>query len=323
MKKIITCLLIFSFKLGFAQDPIFTQFFQIPETINSGFTGAYESTKAGVIHRVQWPGLDFSVNTQFAHIDNWFEEIRSGLGISILNHKETQTRYNFTQVNFNYAYEVKLNDTWFFRPSIAVGVGSKNFGFQNILLEDQINIFSGIISTTSIDPSILEDNVRFFDYSASVLFMKERSWIGATIRHLNKPNISLVYNENAALDMFMSVHGYLELPILKRDYSSRFYLTANGMKQGEYNRLDFGSQYVYDERFSFAILAATNPIRVNPNSHFLTSINTVFGMAYEGWKFGYSYSFNTTDIGKTGGVYELSISYDFENNSNCFGCPKY
>ena len=45
-------------------------------------------------------------------------------------------------------------------------------------------------------------------------------------------------------------------------------------------------------------------------------------MTYEGWKFGYSYSFNTTDIGKTGGVYELSISYDFENNSNCFSCRK-
>ena len=181
MKKILTCLLIFSLKFSFAQDPVFTQFFMIPETMNSGFTGAYESTKAGIIHRVQWPGLDFSVNTQFAHIDNWFEEIKSGLGISVLNHKETQTRYNFTQVNMNYAYEVNITDTWFFRPSISIGVGSKSFGFQNILLEDQINIFSGIISTTSIDPSILEDNVRFFDYSASLLFMNERSWIGATI----------------------------------------------------------------------------------------------------------------------------------------------
>ena len=64
MKNILTCLLIFSLKFSFSQDPIFTQFFMIPETVNSGFTGAYESTKAGVIHRVQWPGLDFSVNTQ-------------------------------------------------------------------------------------------------------------------------------------------------------------------------------------------------------------------------------------------------------------------
>jgi type IX secretion system PorP/SprF family membrane protein len=322
MKRTITFIFLFSLKFCFSQDPVFTQFFMIPETVNSGFTGAYDSTKAGIIHRVQWPGLDFSVNTQFAHIDNWFEEINSGLGISLLNHKETQTRYNFTQVNLNYAYEVNITDTWYFRPSISIGVGTKNFGFQNILLEDQINIFSGLISTTSIDPAILEDNIRFFDYSASILFMKERSWIGASIRHLNKPNISLLYNENTALDMFMSIHGLLELPIL-RDYNSHFFLTANAMKQGEYNRLDFGSQYVYNERFSLALLAATNPIRVNPDSHFLTSINAVFGMTHEGWKFGYSYSFNTTNIGRTGGVYELSISYDFENNSNCFACIKY
>ena len=28
-----------------------------------------------------------------------------------------------------------------FRPSISVGYGAKDFGFQNILLEDQINVF--------------------------------------------------------------------------------------------------------------------------------------------------------------------------------------
>ena len=323
IKKYFIVFFIFVFTQAYAQDPIHTQFFMIPETLSSSFTGAKKSTRAGIIHRTQWPGLNFSLNTQFAFVDNWFDKFNSGIGISVLNHQETTTRYSFTQVNLNYAYHFPISSEWNARPSISFGYGAKDFGFQNLLLEDQINIFSGIISTTSIDPSILEDNVRFFDYSASILFMKERSWIGATIRHLNKPNISLLYNENTALDMFMSVHGYLELPILRRDYSSRFYLTANGMKQGEYNRLDFGSQYVYDERFSFAILAATNPIRVNPDSHFLTSVNTVFGMAHEGWKFGYSYSFNTTNIGKTGGVYELSISYDFENNSNCFGCPKY
>jgi len=33
--------------------------------------------------------------------------------------------------------------------------------------------------------------------------------------------------------------------------------------------------------------------------------------------------FNTTNIGRTGGVYELSIFYDFGNDSQCFGCPDY
>ena len=71
------------------------------------------------------------------------------------------------------------------------------------------------------------------------------------------------------------------------------------------------------------MLAATNPNKVNPDSHLLTSVNAFVGMDWEGFKFGYSYDFNMSDIGKTGGVYELSISYDFQNNYKCFGCPDY
>ena len=119
MKKILHLMLIFtSTGLIQAQDPIFSQFYMIPEAVNSSFAGSLESTKAGIIHKVQWPGLDFSINTQFAYVDNWFEEMQSGLGISFLNHKETQTRYNFSQFNLNYVYRVQITDEWVFRPSV-------------------------------------------------------------------------------------------------------------------------------------------------------------------------------------------------------------
>lgn len=322
MKRIILILIFLKFSFGYSQDPIFAQFFNIPESVNTGFTGAYGNTKAGIIHRVQWPALNFSINTQFAYVDNWFEEIRSGVGLSVLNHKETHTRYNLTQLNLNYAYEVQVFDDFYFRPSISVGYGAKDFGFQNILLEDQINPFSGAISNTTIDPSILMDNIMYFDYSSSLLFMYEKSWFGLTIKHLNKPNISLLYQGNSELDMFLSVHGSLELPILKYDYEKSIFFLFNGMKQAEYNRLDFGAQYTQDW-FTFALLAATNPARNNPNSHFLTSMNAVVGIAWEGFRFGYSYSFNTSKIGRDGGVYELSVSWQGGDSSNCFGCPRY
>jgi len=46
-------------------------------------------------------------------------------------------------------------------------------------------------------------------------------------------------------------------------------------------------------------------------------------MAWEGFKFGYSYDFNLSKIGGDGGISEFSISYDFLNNKECFGCPEW
>ena len=206
-----------------------------------------------------------------------------------------------------------------------MGYGSKNFGFQNLVLEDQINIFSGIINANSIDPISLNESVRFIDFSTSVLFNSENSWVGMTLKHLNKPNISMELDGQESLEMFFSIHASLYLPFGKyRNYrnSNKLYLLANAMQQGPYNRFDLGTKYQM-ERFSFGLLAATNPIKSDQNSHFLTSINAFVGMDWEGFRFGYSYDFNVTEIGRTGGVYELSISYDFLNNDNCFGCPDY
>ena len=327
MKKIIISIcLFFSLSSIYAQDPIFTQYFMIPESFNSSFAGAKEGPKAGIIHRTQWPRLNFSINTQIAYVDNWFEDLNSGIGISVLNHKETTTRYNFTQVNLNYALKFQINDNWFFRPSLSLGYGNKSFGFQDLLLGDQINISNGVINSTSIDPILLNEKMNFFDISTSLLLNNERSWVGLTLKHLNRPNISMAFNDNNNLDMFLSIHSSIEFPLNtnfgRMGNEDSLYLLTNFMHQGEYNRFDIGPQYV-NGHLSFGLLAATNPIRTNPNSHFLTSLNAFVGLKYEGFKFGYSYDFSTSQIGRTGGVYEISISYEFDKNENCFGCPNY
>ena len=132
--KIITTFLLLSFAFSVkAQDPIFTQYFMVPETINPGFTGFLETTNTGVLHRTQWPNLDFRVDTDFGFFNTWREEMNSGFGVTLMNHRENFTNYSFTQANFAYAYRVQLNDDWYFRPAIEVGFGNKSFGFQNLI----------------------------------------------------------------------------------------------------------------------------------------------------------------------------------------------
>ena len=135
LKKIlITFFFICSVNIN-SQDPIFTQFYNVPEYLNPSFTGGSEGSEMGIINRTQWYGLNYGLNTQFFYFDTYLDDINSGIGLSIINHHESITRYNFTQANLNYAYHVKLSDEWYFYPSISASFGMKDYSFDNLLLE--------------------------------------------------------------------------------------------------------------------------------------------------------------------------------------------
>ena len=62
-------LIIIVFQTGYTQDPVFTQFYNIPESMNPAFAGGSGSTELGILNRTQWPGLDYSLNSQFFYFD--------------------------------------------------------------------------------------------------------------------------------------------------------------------------------------------------------------------------------------------------------------
>ncbi len=322
-KRNIIITLILFYVNSYSQDIAFTQSFMVPETINPSFSGFNGSTKFGLLYKnQQWNGFDFNVNSEYMFFDDWYSDLNSGIGISFISHQETFTKYSLNQLNINWTYEVQINYDWSFRPSVSFGFATKDFGFDNIIFEDQINIYQNIISLSTYDPIALEENTRYLDFGASFLVYTDQHWLGLTLRHLNKPNISMVSQGNLPLDLFISAHASLELPFLRYNDNNRVNLIMNFVQQAKYDRFDFGLQYMYD-RFSFALTAATNPIQTTNESHFVTSINPVVGFVWEGFKFGYSYDFNISNIGGDGGISELSITYDFLNNKDCFGCPTY
>lgn len=320
MKNLLILLfLIFSVNFTCGQDVIFSQNFLVPETLNTSFTGALRSSKIGSVHRSQWRNSNFKTTSSFVFFDTWFEEYKSGVGISFLNQKESASSYTFNQVNFNYAMAFQISDTWFFRPSVSAGFGMKNYGFQNLVLEDQINLNNGIINTSSIDPLLLRSNRVFFDFSSSILFNNDDSWAGLTVKHLNKPNISLTENGNTPLDIFVSAHANILIPLFnnyRNDFigMSKIFFLTNYMMQGDFNLLDFGMQYVVDNRFSIGILASTSPNSVPDESSIISSVRTFAGIRWNGFRFGYSYDINTTKLLDTGGIHEFSIAYDFDVN---------
>jgi len=319
MKKFIILILLVSSLQNYSQDVIFSQNFLVPETISTSFTGAIRSTKTGSVSRSQWRNSALKITSNFAFVDTWFEGFKSGLGVSFLNQKESGSSYTFNQVNLNFAMAFEISDTWYFRPSVSAGLGNKNYGFQNLLLEDQIDLNNNFINTSTIDPILLKAQRSFLDFSTSVLFNNEDSWVGLTLKHLNKPNISLTQNGEVPLDVFLSVHTKYYIPLLENYRTwfaskSKIFVLSNYMQQGAYNRFDLGLQYIFEDQMSFGMMVATIPSKNTKETSTINSISTFAGIRWQGFRFGYSYDINTTELVNTGGIHEFSVSYDFEIN---------
>lgn len=310
-----------------AQDPIFTQYFFMPETLNPAFTGTLNSWYTGVIHRSQWPDGNKKINTDFVFINGPLDdEAKMGAGVSFLSHREAFTNYNYSKVNASFAYNVSLNSEWKLRFGIEGGYGKKDYNFGNLLLEDQINGNTGFISANTVDPSALDynDKIGFLDLSAGLLIYKDGSWFGGSIKHLNKPNISFRDGGNVPLEMFFTLHGgYL----LEFDYISfspadktNLLLTANYMNQSQYNRLDIGGALEMDQ-FVFGATAVTNPSGKSSDSHMVTSVNLFSSIQIDRFVFGYSYDINTSRFGNNKGIHELSLTWQI--GRSCSHCDNY
>lgn len=309
-----------------AQDPIFTQYYLVPETLNPAFTGISNAWSAGVMHRRQWPNGNTKIDTQFAYANNLVTD-EIGLGLTVLNHNEVFTKYNYFKVSGTFSYIVELNYEWRLRLGVEAGFGRKDFNFNNLILEDQININTGAISPGSIDPGVMDNfnKINFFDATAGFLFDSEDAWLGVAIRHLNRPDISFRENGNVPLNMFLSVHGgyYVEFdnsPSSLIPEGSNLLLTANYMRQSEYNRLDVGGVFE-TEVFGLGVLFATNPERKSSDGHFLTSVNPVMSVKFSEFIFGYSYDINTTKFRRNQGIHEFSLIWQF--GRDCSRCNNY
>lgn len=323
--KFIICILISSFCsiTVHAQDPIFTQYFLIPESLNPAFTGTLVTGYTGLIHRSQWPNESRRIDTDYAFINGPIGPERNmGIGLTVLNQREVFTDYNYIQINGVYSYNVNLNNDWRLRLGIEAGYGTKNYNFSNLLLEDQINYNDGSVSGGTIDPSIrnANDKINFLDISSGLLLYSDKAWIGASLKHLNKPNIAFTSNGTVPLDLFLSIHSGYSISLEDANLNflpdeTNLLLTANYMRQGQYNRLNFGTALDVNP-FILGVMASTNPEGKSSNSHFLTSINMIGSIQINRFIFAYSYDLNTSKIGNTQGVHELSLTWQIGR-----GCP--
>ncbi len=310
--KLYICLFLFTaiiFEVK-AQDPHFTQFYSNPVYQSPSFAGAIKGYRASLSYRNQWPKLVSGkfYTTKFA-VDYNLSALNSGLGVFFMRDQIGSMQYSTNSVGIVYSYNVKIDRKIYLRPGLGFYYSQRSLDTDKLRFVSEMYTDGGGVS-----PIIPTDfnKAGAADASISALLLVHNFWVGLSVDHLAKPNITLT-DKTSRLDMKYSLYGGYKFAKRERLVGTkRQYLTAaaNYKHQGAADQLDLGLYWTYNT-LTLGVWYRDLPfIKKHPRRD---AIAFLAGYKYKKISFAYSYDFTISRlITSTGGAHELSIIYLFD-----------
>ncbi|HWY10675.1 MAG TPA: type IX secretion system membrane protein PorP/SprF [Bacteroidia bacterium] len=319
------------FKL-FAQDPQLTQFYAAPQYLNPAFTGLTTEHRFVANYRNQWPGIRKTYQTSMAAYDYNLSDVSSGIGVFVMQDVAGTAGLTHSQAGLNYAYRFTVRKTREIRAGISASYNTKSLGFSKLTFNDQL--VTG--SPTSLDGANYARR-NFVDLGAGVLYNSAKFWLGGSVKHLNRPNVSLIGQQDA-LPMSIDIHGGYRYIIESRGSSKsqlKKYFTAsfNYKHELKYDQLDLGFYY-FHAPINFGFWYRGIPFKkyspAFPNNECL-AILIGCEIPKRNLRIGYSYDLTISSLGINNslGAHEVSLIYEYAQKKKrkakrvLVTCPKF
>jgi hypothetical protein len=167
------------------------------------------------------------------------------LGIDFYNSKLCNSGFTNIQANLSFIYQLELSNYWYLYTGLTAGFSSTKYNFDQLVFQDQINLFTGQINSVTIDPLADSGKIGYVDIGASFLLSNdENMYFGLSLKHLNSPKNTVEGDRNYKLELFTSAQlGYeIDINRYNQNMLPRYsYLNLFGAlsKQGKRVRLDF------------------------------------------------------------------------------------
>ncbi len=330
---------VYSSALG--QDPQFSQFYAAPLYLNPAFAGSTLQARAGMNYRNQWPAIEASFVTYSAYFDYFFEDYNSGVGMLINQDTEGLAGLNSTSAAIQYSYQVLINENLAFRPALQGGFYYRNLNFGRLTFGDQFDPVTGLL----INPSTAEQfdtglSRAFADFSAGGLFYTKTAWLGVAWHHINRPQQSLIDNEDR-LPRKLSVHGGIKFLLDGGSFGGQemrersLTPTFQYKQQGSFSQVDLGLYFTGEPIVLGAWYRGIPFKQVNGFSN-NESIVLLLGVVQRGaddeLHIGYSFDYTISGLGvSSGGAHEFTLAYTWSmrdprkppKSSRYLPCPRF
>lgn len=319
-KYLISLALVLGFFQTQAQDPQFSQFYSMPLHLNPGFTGSTPMHRFNMAYRMQWPNMPKAFNTMALSYDYNLVGLNSGFGLMFIHDNAGSANLESTNISGSYAYKINFGNGWVATPGLQFGHVVRSLDYGKLLLNDQIGFGNSGIAPGTVDPQVLNmDKAGYFDFSTGLLLYNKRSWFGASVYHLNRPNFSLLEG-NEKLPAKYSVHGGLRIPLyngpMNRAKVSSVAPSFIYKKQGGFQQVDMGLHFYYEPIMVGAWYRGTIGKEAYNYGKQHTAI-LLMGLNMPQFEVGYSYDLALSQVGPaSGGAHEITLTYLFKTKDS-------
>lgn len=306
--------LIFSICIGLiaavclhGQTPQFTQFYHAPMAMNPAFVGITEQYRAALLHRQQWLGAAAQTATTYAAFDANMPFVNSGAGVFLMHDVAPDGLLRQTALQGAYGFSFRLNKQYVLRMGLNAGLGNRSLTTDNLRFTSQVR---------PDEPDVFEgggSNSRFFaDFGAGILFYGTKFWTGAAVLHLNRPDISFLTGESAALPRLYALHAGGKFPLPTEGVGDVYLMPALLFKQqGIARQLDIGLRAAFERvPVQTGIQYRGLPFLQSFGLPRQDALAVVIGIYCSRWQMAYGYDLPLSTMSRvTSGSHEIGIVY--------------
>jgi len=303
--------------ISYAQDPIFSQYYNAPNQVNPAFTGNTRGPFIATNYRLQWPGFSSVYNTYMLSFDQFVPRINSGFGVSMLADDAGEGTLKTTKISGLYSYRIYIQKNTSLKLGMELGIVQHRLDPTKLVFFDQLDPQYGATSPGGspypTQETLSDVRTRFYpDIGAGIMLYSKKLYGGVGLKHLNNPDngfLDNIENIDRGIPTRITAHAGMQIELDKGNNKGfNAFLSPNVLyvKQGPFRQVNVGAYIDLGDFFSGLWYRDT----ANNGDSVIGSVGVRSGI----FKISYSYDLTISDLGAdTGGAHELGLIFNFDS----------
>lgn len=315
VKTFLLLLAVWSVQHVYAQDPIYSQYYNNPIQVNPALTGRSQGPVIGVQYRNQWPGIANTYQTYSLFYDQRLGESNSAIGGQISSDDAGGGILRTIKVAGTYAYRLTIKDGYSVNIGLETGLLHTRLDWDQLVFGDQVDPEFGILPGGARLPSTEQRPDQLgntaLDVGTGVLLSTPHYYIGLAAKHINRPISSVLNNpQNNAVNIptRFTVHAGGEITLVRGNrttYPTLLQPNIILLTQGAFTQVNAGANLDFGK-----FMTGMYYRHAGENGD---AVIATIGLRYGIYKFGYSYDYTVSRLGiQTGGSHEIGVSVNLE-----------